>query len=127
MKGTIGGDPISVPYASIGQRIRSARKAQSFTQEQLAEMMNISVAYYGRLERGEKEINLDRLNEISQLLHVPVSQLWIDDTPAAAPASSASVFLEQMILYSQQCSEPTLRRMLAVCAALSKEDGEMQS
>lgn len=112
---------MSVPYKIIGQRIRSARKRQSLTQEQLAEMMNISVAYYGRLERGEKEINLDRLSEISQLLHVPVSQLWADDSPAE-PAADASAFLEQMIRYSHQCSEATLRRMLAVCAALAGED-----
>lgn len=109
---------------SIGRRIRAARKALSLTQEQIAEQMKISVAYYGRLERGEKVINLERLTEISQLLRVPVSQL-LEEAPAAASPEievSASSFLEQMIHYSHHCSDSTLRRMLAVCAALAAED-----
>lgn len=109
---------------SIGKRIRAARKSRGMTQEKLAELMKISVAYYGRLERGEKTINLERLTEISQLLNVPIGQLLEDASADKAPKAnvSSTSFLEQMIHYSLHCTDATLNRMLAVCAALAVED-----
>lgn len=110
----------------IGSRIRAARKSLHMTQEKLAEKMKVSVAYYGRLERGEKAINLERLQEISKLLGVPMSEL-VEEPKEEKPAEtsvSSTVFLEQMIHYSLHCKEATLRRMLAVCAALAAEDGK---
>lgn len=115
---------MAVANKSIGRRIHAARKARGLTQERIAELMRISVAYYGRLERGEKTINLERLTEISQLLQVPMSQL-LEDSPAAIthePRIASPSFLEQMIHYSHHCTDATLRRMLAVCEALAKED-----
>ena len=93
------------------------------TQEQITELMKISVTYYGRLEQGEKTINLERLTEISQLLGGPAVQL-LEDAPVEekAKVNVSSPFLEQMIHYSHHCSAATLKWMLAVCAALATED-----
>lgn len=62
------------------------------TQEQLAELMKISVTCYGRLEHEEKTINQERLNEITQPLDVSAAHLLEEataDKEAKAHVSSA--------------------------------------
>ena len=55
---------------SIGKRIQSRRKQQGYTQEQLAEMMNVSIQMVSNLERGNKAIRIDNLINLSQILDV---------------------------------------------------------
>ena len=52
----------------IGQRIKQARLAKNMTQEDLAEQIDISVAFLSRVERGNSHINLKRLNQLCGLL-----------------------------------------------------------
>ena len=55
---------------SMGKRIQSRRKQQGYTQEQLAEMMNVSIQMISNLERGNKAIRIDNLINLSQILDV---------------------------------------------------------
>lgn len=55
---------------SIGKRIQSRRKQQGYTQEQLAEMMNVSIQMVSNLERGNKAIRIDNLINLSHILDV---------------------------------------------------------
>ena len=59
-----------VDLNSIGKRIQSRRKHQGYTQEQLAEMMNVSIQMVSNLERGNKAIRIDNLIRLSQILDV---------------------------------------------------------
>ena len=43
---------MAIDYTVIGQRIKQARLAKSLTQEELAEKVDISVAFLSRVERG---------------------------------------------------------------------------
>ena len=54
----------------IGKRIQNRRKSLGFTQEQIAEMMNVSVQMVSNLERGNKAIRIDNLLSISRILQV---------------------------------------------------------
>lgn len=54
----------------IGKRIQSRRKQLKLTQEQLAEMMNVSIQMVSNLERGNKAIRIDNLINLSQILDV---------------------------------------------------------
>lgn len=54
----------------IGKRIHHRRKQQGYTQEQLAEMMNVSIQMISNLERGNKAIRIDNLIRLSQILQV---------------------------------------------------------
>lgn len=54
----------------IGKRIQSRRKQLGYTQEQLAEMMNVSIQMISNLERGNKAIRIDNLINLSQILNV---------------------------------------------------------
>ena len=55
---------------AIGKRIQSRRKQLGYTQEQLAEMMNVSIQMVSNLERGNKAIRIDNLVNLSQILDI---------------------------------------------------------
>ena len=59
-----------VDLISIGKRIQNRRKQLMFTQERLAEMMNVSIQMVSNLERGNKAIRIDNLLNLSQILDI---------------------------------------------------------
>ena len=56
--------------AKIGQRIQVRRKQSGYTQEQLADLMNVSIQMVSNLERGNKAIRIDNLIKLSDILGV---------------------------------------------------------
>ena len=54
----------------IGQRICTRRKELNYTQEKLAEMMDVSVQMISNLERGNKAIRIDNLVKLCHILDV---------------------------------------------------------
>ena len=56
----------------IGLRIKLERTKQNLTQEQLAEMADISSSYLSAIERGKQSISLDYTNRIAESLKIPV-------------------------------------------------------
>ena len=54
----------------MGKRIQNRRKQLALTQEQLAEMMNVSIQMVSNLERGNKAIRIDNLINLSQILDI---------------------------------------------------------
>lgn len=61
---------MAIDYTVIGSRIKQARLAKNMTQEDLADKIDISVAFLSRVERGNSHINLKRLNQLCGLLDV---------------------------------------------------------
>lgn len=59
-----------VDLIGIGKRIQFHRKQKGYTQEQLAEMMNVSIQMVSNLERGMKAIRIDNLINLSQILEI---------------------------------------------------------
>lgn len=59
-----------VDLNDIGKRIQNRRKQQGYTQEQLAEMMNVSIQMVSNLERGNKAIRIDNLINLSHILDI---------------------------------------------------------
>lgn len=56
----------------IGLRIKLERTKQNLTQEQLAEMADISSSYLSAIESGKQSISLDYTNRIAEALKIPV-------------------------------------------------------
>ncbi len=61
---------MSLDYSIIGERLKKARIQKGYTQEQLAEKIDVSVAFLSRVERGNAKINLNRLNQLCDLLEI---------------------------------------------------------
>lgn len=60
---------------ALGARIRSARLAKGWSQEDLAGVANLDRSYVGSLERGERNPSLATLLRIARALDVSVASL----------------------------------------------------
>lgn len=76
-----GCDNVDIDYTLIGKRIKQARIKKKLSQEDLSELLNISVTYMSRIERGSSPINLKRLAQISNILNIPIEQLITGTVP----------------------------------------------
>ena len=70
-------------YKKLGKRIREERLRLNLTQEHLSEEIGISTAYLGQIERGERNITLDKLITLTNRLGVTVDFLLNDYVTAA--------------------------------------------
>jgi transcriptional regulator with XRE-family HTH domain len=61
--------------AAVIQNIKKFRELKDITREQIASDLNMSVSGYSKIERGEIELTLNRICEISEILDVELSQL----------------------------------------------------
>lgn len=62
-------------YYQIGQQIRKYRKACGWSQEQLAERINISVTHMSHIETGNTKLSLPVFLDIAQALEVRTDDL----------------------------------------------------
>ena len=60
----------------LGKRIKSLRKSRGHTQEELAEIIDISANYLAGIERGEANPTLSLLQRLSTGLEIPLSELF---------------------------------------------------
>ena len=72
---------MNIDYRLIGSRIKEKRKLQGFTQEKLAEGLDVTVGYVSQIERGISKISLDLLAAISVILHCNVAELISETAP----------------------------------------------
>ena len=64
---------------SVNEKIRKFREAKDWSQEQMAEKLNMSLNGYAKIERGESKIYLDKLDQIAQVFDIDVIELMQSD------------------------------------------------
>lgn len=74
-------NPIDV---HVGSRIRLRRNMVSMSQEKLGEALGITFQQIQKYEKGTNRVGASRLQQISQVLGVPVS-FFFEDAPGEAP------------------------------------------
>ncbi|MBQ9945451.1 MAG: helix-turn-helix transcriptional regulator [Clostridia bacterium] len=72
-----------IDLKEIGKRIQARRKQQGFTQEQIAELMNVSVQMISNLERGNKSIRIENLINLCKILNVSTDYILIGSRDSA--------------------------------------------
>ena len=60
---------------AMGQRIRLQRKKRKFTQENMAEFLDISVKHYSEVERGITGLSVEKLIELSNIFGTSLDYL----------------------------------------------------
>jgi transcriptional regulator with XRE-family HTH domain len=65
---------------AFGQRVRNLRKNKELSQEEMAALAGIDRSYMGHIERGEKNITLTKIYQISEALGVEVADLFPRDS-----------------------------------------------
>ncbi len=59
----------------IGNKIKNIRELKNFTQEYMAEKLDISQAAYSKMEKGDTKISQDKLNKIAEILEVNLDDI----------------------------------------------------
>jgi transcriptional regulator with XRE-family HTH domain len=61
-------------------KLKQIRELKNFTQEYVAGKLNLSTRAYSKIETGETQLTINRLNEISKVLGIePLEILGFDD------------------------------------------------
>ena len=76
---------MALDYKIMGERLRNARQAKGLTQDKLAEILDVSIAFLSRIESGKTRINLVRLNEICTITGVSESYI-LNGTSESSPS-----------------------------------------
>ncbi len=62
-------------YRNLGQNIKNRRKELGLTQQQLADKMNMSLNFVGKIEVAFSKPSLDTLIQLADALETTVSEL----------------------------------------------------
>jgi transcriptional regulator with XRE-family HTH domain len=62
-------------HKQIADNIKKFRELKNVTRDQMAAELDMSLSGYGKLERGEVDITINKLYKISDILEVSVSQM----------------------------------------------------
>jgi transcriptional regulator with XRE-family HTH domain len=65
----------------FGRRLRTIRLERRLTQEQLAELLGISVDFLSLIERGINAPSFETIERISSRLDIPISALFSSERP----------------------------------------------
>lgn len=79
--------------AFMGQQIRSARLTSGYSQQQFAEMLDVSIQTLSKIETGKQGVSVTMLRNCCQLLHISGDRLLFGD---AIEENDVTLFLEQL-------------------------------
>lgn len=106
-------------YYAIGQRIRKRRKAHNLSQEDLADMVGISVTHMSHIETGNTKLSLPVLVDIAVTLGVRTDDLLFESYSAERSAA-----LEAIVSLLNECTTPQLRVIEDVINAVKTSLGK---
>ena len=100
-------------WEPVGRKIKEARERKGYTQEQLAEKVNLSVQHVSVLERGVKSPKLETFVEIANELGVNADFL-LEDVLAVSSKLQANELYNKL----DRVSEKEKKRILEVVRVL---------
>ena len=78
----------------VGQRVRQRRTLLGYSQERLAEALNLTFQQVQKYERGANRVGAGRLYELAKALDVPVTYFF-DDLPDAPDGAAAGPAMQE--------------------------------
>jgi transcriptional regulator with XRE-family HTH domain len=108
-----------IDYNAIGQRIKKVRKQKRFTQEKLAEILEISTVYISQVENGKTKLSLEMLVRIANLLDIDPGYFL-----TGVSYQMPDYLKSDMILLLQECP-PERRQLIMGVAKLIAKHGEV--
>ena len=100
-------------YYEIGQRIRKYRKAHGFSQEELAERVNISTTHMSHIETGNTKLSLSVLVSLSEALEVDTDKLLFSTKRA-----NKSAYTEEILNLLEDCTPQQLAIIVDILQAV---------
>lgn len=108
---------MALDYKLMGERLRKARVKKGYTQEHLAEIMKVSVAYVSRIETGKTHVNLTRLNELCTILDTTESYIL-----NGASDNSSSYLNTELSNILEDCSSKNKELIYQIATIISDKE-----
>lgn len=94
----------------VGNKIRLLRESKNLSQENMAEILNMSITGYGKIERDEVNISLERLKSVADALNTSPEDIISNNAPVfnnygTANEKSFSVFHEYSSKFEKMHTE----------------------
>lgn len=107
---------------AVGRRVKAARERKHLTQEQLAEIVDLSPMHVSVIERGVKPPKLDTFVKIANALEVSADELLQDTVEHAMESNSSEVadLIRTLPRKEQQKLLHTIRAYVEACKLLSE-------
>lgn len=64
---------------SVNDKIRALRELNNWSQEEMAERLNMSKSSYSRLERDESRLDLSKLEKLAAVFQIDIGELVASD------------------------------------------------
>ena len=68
---------MNIDYSTIGERIRWLRISKGLSQEQVAELCDLSSGYISNIEMARKKASLKALLKLSKAMDVPLDEILV--------------------------------------------------
>lgn len=106
---------MEINYQDIGKRIRLARINKNYTQDMLAELVNLSTPHMSHIESGKTKLSLPTLVRIANALSCTVDQLLCDNLENAKV-----LFENEILLETKDCTEEEIKIIADMVKSLKK-------
>jgi transcriptional regulator with XRE-family HTH domain len=60
---------------NVGEKIKKFRELKNYTQNYMAEKLDLSLSGYGKIERNETDISISRLESIAEVLGTDIASI----------------------------------------------------
>ncbi len=60
---------------NVGEKIKKLRELKNYTQQHMADQLELSLSGYGKIERNETDISISKLEKIAKILHTDVNTI----------------------------------------------------
>ena len=100
----------------LGFKIRTLRKAAGLTQEQLAEMVDVSVNFIGYVERGQRAPSIKTLEQIAQALDVAPKDLF-----EFSEGEGSELLSETFLAVLRKCAPDDLQPLIHIAKQLGSK------
>lgn len=101
----------------IYEKIRAMREQRAWTQEDVAEKLNISINGYSKIERGETRLNLPRLEQLAEIFEVDMMELMQPESTCHYQSGNYASDNSKISFYSvtgDNCTEELIKLRLMV-------------
>lgn len=78
-------------YKEIGMRIKRERISHAMTQSTVAHLADISLSFYGHIERGTRIMSIDTLCKLCKALNTDVHYILWGKAPVHSPSTTAEL------------------------------------
>lgn len=106
---------IDLNYKMIGRRLRAIRKKLRLTQEQVAEIADISPQHYSGIETGSAKVSLPALVRLCNALNATPDEVLMDSVRQAT-----QMYLQDVADVFSDCTPDELFLMLSQAANLKE-------